>query len=353
MNILTKTWRKLTGVKELNFYARADVKDLFNYTSEEGSIDDYMQKGYGENPYINQVINKISQTVARLPLEYGNPQAEQLIKKPNQYQFKNDFFEAITASLLAGGTAIIYQEETYVGLPDKVEVLNIQYFEPYFDGNMDFMYGIYDRGNGIQTKVLPQEMIVVRFNNILDTGENAWWGGSPLRALKNVYEASNDLFKAQAHLFKNKGAVGFLSSQDSSLPLTPKERDNIDNSMKKRVGGASNYGKILTSSTPLQFVDIGKTPKDLLLNESSNMFLRIICSSMGVDSAIFNDPDNKTYNNRETAERSYYNDVCIPLMDKILEALNYTWNTNIEINLDEILAIQKADEETGIQPESE
>ena len=154
------------------------------------------------------------------------------------------------------------------------------------------------------------------------------------------YLASNEVINAQRHLFKNKGAVGFITSTDSQLPLTPKERTEIDNQFRNnRIGGSDNYGKILTSSTPVNYTEIGKSPKDLMLDTASVAFLRIICSSFGVD--------------RLEATRDYYNDVCIPLMNKILQSLNYQWGSNIEVNLDEILAIQKEDEKTGVQPKEQ
>ena len=349
--------KKVLGLKtkSVGFYSQRQVRDLFNNSfDEEQNISNYINEGYALNPYVNQVINRIAKTVGRLPLTYNSPEAERLLERPNGSMFQNDFFEALITSLLATGNAFGYCEGNFMGVPDEVKILNTQYLDPYFDGEGEFKYAIYDNGNGRQIKVLPSELIHIKFANIIDTGDDQWFGTSPLGALQKTYLASNEVINAQRHLFKNKGAVGFITSTDSQLPLTPKERNEIDNQFRNnRIGGSDNYGKILTSSTPVNYTEIGKSPKDLMLDTASVAFLRIICSSFGVDSALFNDPQNKTYNNRLEATRDYYNDVCIPLMNKILQTLNYQWSSNIEVNLDEILAIQKEDEKTSLSDLSE
>ena len=354
-NLRRKIGSKLLGldVKSVGFYSKREIQDLFNNSfDEEANFNNYLLKGYAENPFVNQVINRISKTVARLPLTSTSAEALELIAKPNDDMFQIDLFEAIVTSLLSSGNAFAYSEGYYgIGVPDDLKVLSVIYLDPYFDGEGNFAYAIYDNGNGRQTKILPAELIHIKFANIVDTGDDQWYGLSPLRALQKTYTASNEVINAQNHLFKNKGAIGFVSSSEATLPLTAKERQKIDQQFTERSGGSNQYGKILTSDVPMTYTEIGKTPKDLMLDTASTSFLRVICSSFGVDSALFNDPQNKTYNNRQDATRDYYNDVCIPLMQRILQAFNYSWKVEIEINTDEILAIQKDDEKTGVQPE--
>ncbi len=351
-NLRQKLGEKLLNVKSVGFYSKKEVQDLFNSSfDEEANLTNYLLKGYGENPFVNQVINRIAKTVARLPLTSNSQEALTLLEKPNDNMFQNDFFEALLTSLLSTGNAFGYSEGYYgIGVPTEVKVLSVIYLDPYFDGDGNFIYAIYDNGNGRQTKILPTELLHIKFANILDQDEEAWFGLSPLRALQKTYTASNEVINAQNHLFKNKGAIGFVSSSEATMPLTPKARKSIDEQFTRKTGGSGQYGKVLTSDVPMSYTEIGKTPKDLMLDTASISFLRVICSSFGVDSALFNDPQNKTYNNRLEATRDYYNDVCIPLMERILQAFNYTWKVDIEVNKDEILAIQKDDEKTGVQP---
>jgi len=70
------------------------------------------------------------------------------------------------------------------------------------------------------------------------------------------------------------------------------------------------------------------SPTDLQLVENGVINLRAICNVFGVDSSLFNDPENKTYANRAEAEKSFYTSCIMPLSNKIAE--KYTsfiaWN---------------------------
>ena len=317
----------------------------------EYSAQDGILNGYARNPLINQVINKIAQTIGGLPLKYGNTQEEQFIGKPNSLDFKSEFFEKIAISLLATGNAFIYSEDYISGIPSEAEVLRTQDLSPDFDINSVPYSFHYERGQGVEVTILPNELIHIKLPNLIDNGENSFWGVSPIRALKSVYDTSNDIFEAQSHIFKNKGVTGVISSGDAMLPLTPQQREDLDRTYKNRLGGADKYNSIKTVEAPVQYTQIGESPKDLLMGETTKDFLRIICSSFGVDSALFNDPDNKTYSNREEAKKDYYNDVVMPLMNKILEAINYSYGMKIEVDVAGIETLNPNENENGIQSE--
>ena len=322
-----------------------------NRQDAEYSANDGIINGYSRNPLINQVINKIAQTCAGLPLTYGNSQEEALIKKPNQQDFKSEYFEKIVISLLSTGNAFLFSEDYISGLPKESYVLRTQDLDPNFgEFNIPFNYD-YDAGNGYFKTILPNELVHIKLPNVIDNGQDSFWGVSPIRALKRVYDTSNDIFEAQAHIFKNKGATGIVSSSDSMMPLTPNQQEELDRTYKNRLGGVSNYNAIKTVAAPIQYTKIGENPKDLLMGETTKDFLRIICSSFGVDSALFNDPDNKTYSNREEAKKDYYNDVIMPLMNKILEAINYSYGMNLQVDTDGIETLNPNEDENGIQPE--
>jgi len=54
-----------------------------------------------------------------------------------------------------------------------------------------------------------------------------------------------------------------------------------------------------------------------------------MCNVLGLDSSLFNDPANKTFNNRLEAEKAMYTNVIMPLADKIASKHNnYIVNTH-------------------------
>lgn len=318
--------------------------------TNERSIDAFVQRGYVKNAIINQVVNRISKTTAGVPFTCTNAELSNLLEKPNESDFQEDFIEKAVISLLVTGNAFFYFGEGYTfGIPNEIKVLRTQDVSPVFTSSGELAYLEYDRGDGLaDLKILSNEFIHVKMPNVVDKGENAFFGLSPLRSLVDVYEASNDVLQAQQVLMKNKGAVGLISSDDANMPMTPAQRKDLDEALKSRVGGATNFGKILTTGGKARYIDIGKTPKDLELNDTNKMLLRLICSSFGVDSALFNDPDNKTYNNRKEATIDYYNDVVFTIWKKVFRAFEWQFSCNFEILKEEISIFKVNEDEKGI-----
>ena len=80
------------------------------------------------------------------------------------------------------------------------------------------------------------------------------------------------------------------------------------------------------------------SPSDLKLLEGIVSSLRIICSVYGMPSVLFNDNERSTFNNFEQAVKIAFNDVYIPLGNKvdreISRFLNNKLNTNEFIKID-------------------
>jgi phage portal protein BeeE len=67
---------------------------------------------------------------------------------------------------------------------------------------------------------------------------------------------------------------------------------------------------------------MGLSPVDLQLLESEKITLRELCNVYGVNSALFNDPDNKTYNNMKEAKKEMLTQVVLPELVLIRDAFN-------------------------------
>ena len=67
---------------------------------------------------------------------------------------------------------------------------------------------------------------------------------------------------------------------------------------------------------------MGLSPSDLQLLDQGIISLRALCNAYHVDSSLFNDPANKTFNNRKEAEKSFWSEAVIPEMIKTMNGLN-------------------------------
>jgi hypothetical protein len=64
------------------------------------------------------------------------------------------------------------------------------------------------------------------------------------------------------------------------------------------------------------------SPTDLKLIENHVTQLRKFCNLWSVDSSLFNDPANKTFNNRKEATKALYNEAVLPVLNRFLTGLN-------------------------------
>ena len=80
--------------------------------------------------------------------------------------------------------------------------------------------------------------------------------------------------------------------------------------------GPRNFGKIKVTNKDLSFIQMAMSSTDLQLVEKGVINLRAICNVFGLDSSLFNDPANKTFNNRAEAEKALYTNAVIPISEK-------------------------------------
>ena len=293
------------------------------YTYDDRNFAEFVANGYGRNPYVFMVIDKIAQLIANLPLILCDdeeeiieaPELMELLKNPSIQESGAEFIYRVISSYLATGNAIIY-ETTAIGFgqPSSLECAIVQDVEIRTDtGTLQGIPVTYDInyvGN------IPADRVLhIKRPNIL---YKSVWGLSSLHSGQKIYTASNNTFTAQASIHDNRGASGIVSSASADIPMQPKERDEVQRQFQINTAGAHNTGINYVSSVPMQYTAIGMNATDLRLLEHNIQSLRDVCSLFGVDSSLFNDPANKTYNNRKEAQKALYTDVVLPLANDVV-----------------------------------
>ena len=146
-------------------------------------------------------------------------------------------------------------------------------------------------------------------------------GLSPLQAGANAVLRSNSAYEASTKAFQNGGMAGILF-QDGGADLTEPQRQGLQDHIDAKVAGSGNYKQILAASSKMGWLKIGESPVDLGVIESLNMDLRTLCNLYHVNSAIFNDPTNKAYNNVSEARKAAITDAVLPELTAMRDAFN-------------------------------
>lgn len=246
----------------------------------------------------------------------------ELINSPNVgkgYSW-NDIEEQLLIYLLCSGNAYLFGQTGLSNLiveldilpPSNVRIIaNNNFFMPekkykFCISNSEF---IFDRENIAHFKL---------FNPAYTTIEESNYGLSPIAVASMVIQSSNDRAEADAALLQNRGAIGMITDK-SQRPMLPDEARKVQEDWNNSTVGPHNFGKIKVTNKDLSYIQMAMSSADLQLIEKGVINLRSFCNLFGLDSSLFNDPENKTYNNRKEAEKAMFTNAIMPLSNKLSE----------------------------------
>ncbi len=305
-----------------------------------------IQDGYASNTDLYAIIKKISETGAnydyvlqikvdgkweRVEEDKSNDTWERdlikLLKQPNDDQDWFSYMEQsigyllMTGESFTKGTPIVgyegFYSSIYIAPSNYVNVIEEDNKFPVSPES----YEIDNISSGNDEKVPKSEMLFVRYFNPTDYGVESARGLSPLQAGYLSLLASNEVNIANAEILKNKGASGIISN-DSGKPMTDPERTKFQDLLDKLLGGGKKAGKAIASSAKVSWTQLGMSPTDLKIIESGVFKLRQLCNLFSEDSSLYNDPANKTFNNRKEATKAHHNEAVLPVVNRLLRGLN-------------------------------
>ncbi len=286
-------------------------------------------KGYGENPYVFAVINRIAERSVSIPYRIVNKEGEEvenpnpfftaLLNSPNDEGLTETLYR-LFANKLANEAFVI--ETTSLGfdqitgfiVPNSQDVMiNVDAFGRVLSYDYSYL------GNSALS-VPPDKVLHIKRPDITSQLRN---GRSNLIAGAKVYQSNNEVWNSEAAIHKNKGITGVLY-QDGSRPSTPTEQKELQKQYEESHTGPVNFGKVKVSPIKLGYVPMGMNLNDLKSIEARLDHLRAICMLYNVDSKLFNDPSASTYNNMSEAKLGLITDAVLPLLEKVMNEL-FQW----------------------------
>lgn len=330
MGIFSNWFQDNTEIPEVSVY---QIGSNFDIGKTEGVIE----KGYISNGDVYSIVKKIADNAKHIPRELWRKDSDDWVKvtegdlyeivtkKPNDQQNIHDFVEQSVTNLLTKGNTFRRGRRTPGFGEAFQEIIMVNNNIITIDCKIeDFNYipKQYKLELGTNKLIVPvEDMNHVKFYNPSDYGMVSCLGLSPLQAGLLSLVASNDNKTAQSVLVRNQGIRGLITSR-SERAQTPEERNQIQQAADNRMMGASKFGKAIATSANVDFIQMGMDATQLKIIESAVMKLRDLCNLYGVDSSLFNDPANKTYNNRKEAEKAMFTNAVIPVNEKDIHSLS-------------------------------
>jgi HK97 family phage portal protein len=293
------------------YYKNAHVYSIVNKIATTGASFDY-EVEYKDNIKQNRFLDGLKE-------EY-----ESLFKRTNSEQTFDEFLtECFIQYSITGACFIKINKSIGYEVPTSLEVLATEFVNILRQNPIDKESTIigYEYTYGLSIKRYSVEDVIVIKNS--SPTKQVEKGVSPFYPALLSILSSNQIAEAENSIIQNKGAVGMIV-QKGEYPLTPSERRDLDDNLKSRIGGSSNMNKIITVNSEVDYIDMGKSPKDLELSALDINALRRICNTFNVPSVLFNDPSNTKYNNMSEAMKDFYTGTVIPLAEKFVDAFNYS-----------------------------
>ncbi len=318
-NLYKKSLHSYNNVSQWTPFKISLKKDISLEDSYESNVDAY------------SVVRKIVDVFKSVPwivekrLSDGtyelieNTTIHDLMANPNEgksYTWQ-DIDEQLLIYLLGNGNSYLHGEELN-GIIQEVDVLPSASVEAITSQNFFLPNVNYKFEFGVNKRTFDKDQLehIMLFNPSYTDVKESFNGLSAFEVAANVIEVGNDRWEADAHLLKNRGIAGMITDS-SQRPMSPEESKAVQESFDRDNSGTNKFGKIKVTNKDLRYIQMGMSSTDLELVKKGVITLRAMCNVFGLDSSLFNDPANKTFNNRKEAEKAMYTNAIIPIADKI------------------------------------
>lgn len=284
--------------------------------------------------------------------EVTNPAYSPVLRKPNHYQNRIQFFLCWVISKLTRGNTYVLKERDarqivtalHVLDPDRVKPLVAPDGEVYYELQADDLAGI-DGTVRVPATEIIHDILIPLYHPLV--GVSAW------HAMGAVVAQGLKIIEQTYKLFQNGSQPGGVLSGPGAIgPETAKRiQENWDNNF----AGEKNLGKVAVLGDGLKYEPMtGLTAVDSQLIEQLKWGDEKICSALHVPPFMVNVGPPPTYTNIEALTRQYYGQALQYLLEAIElcldEGLRLDASTGIEFDLDGLFRMDTA---TQVKTEAE
>lgn len=297
------------------------------------------RNGFCRNPIVYRCVSLISQAAASVPLKVCDDGVDcdqhpllDLLSKPNLRQAGPKFLETVFGHLLISGNAYVISvrlnteiHELYCLDPAKVSLLDDEDGWPtryrYTSGNGETVY----RAVGDDAEILH----IGLFNPVDDVN-----GLSPLSASHMALDIHNAASWWNKALLDNSarpsGALVYAASSGDNL--SDEQFARLKSELEEGYSGATRAGRPMVLEGGLDWKAMGYSPRDMDFLQAKNGAAREIALAFGVPPMLLGIPGDNTYANYQEANRAFWIQTVIPLVEKTLADLGNWLASEFEDN---------------------
>lgn len=252
------------------------------------------------------------------------------LKRPNENQSQDQFFESLFGFRILSGEANIWGNSGDLLDTDgefaELQILPTQYVDDYYDPAD--LYGI-----------LGYRLTVGKGINIAKENLARWKNWHPdfdgvtrihMRGLSVVkvawknYLMEDNGGSAMANMLKNGGAKGALSPAVVGTTPTRLSDTQLSEAIRQvniKINGNENANSIGVLAGPYDYLNFGMSAVDMQIVEIMNLTMHQWCRMLGLPTVLF-DSEHTSDNNYQNALRDVVTNTIVPMMASVRDVLN-------------------------------
>lgn len=265
----------------------------------------------------------------RVWTETKNPAYSPVLRKPNHFQNRIQFFENwVNSKLARGNTYVLLRRDgrnvvvaMYVLNPDRVRPLVSDDGQVFYELHTDNLSGI----EAVNVIVPARDIIHDRFNCLF----HPLVGISPLYASALAATHGTNIQRAGARLAAN----GVRPSGILSAPgrIAPEQALQVKEVWENQYAGAAGANKIAVLGDGMKFEPLTMTSEEAQLIEQLKYTAEVVCSTYHVPPYKIGIGQQPTYNNVQALNVEYYSQCLQVLIESIEVCLDEGLNTGDDL----------------------
>jgi HK97 family phage portal protein len=291
-------------------------------------------------------IRLVEQDANMIWTETTSPAFSPVLRKPNGYQNRIQFFESWMLSKLIQGNAYVLKERDARGIVTDLYVLDPRSVYPYVAPNGDVYYrlGTDNLAEVAQENTVPATEVI---HDLTTIRYHPLCGIPPLVAAALPATQGLRIQSQSTFFFENKAQPGGILTAPGEIKQTTAQRIKEFWSTEFQAGKS---GKIAVLGDGLKFEALSMTAVDSQLIEQLGLSAKMVCSAFGVPAHMVGVADPPSYVNIEALNQQYYSQCLQKHFEHIELALDeglglvdvpgHTYGT--EFDLDDLLRMDTA-----------
>jgi HK97 family phage portal protein len=236
--------------------------------------------------------------------ETTNAAFSPVLRKPNGFQNRIQFFESWMSSKLARGNTYVLKQRDGRGVVTALYVLNPDRVQPLVSDDGQVFYRLSQDNlaavTDADTIVPAREMIHDRMNPLF----HPLVGISPLYAAALACTQGTNIQRASARLAANGVRPGGILTAPGRI--NPEDAKRLKETWESQYGGAAGATKIAILGDGLKFESLTMTADDAQLIEQLKFTAEMVCSAYHVPPYKIGVGQQPTYNNVQALNVEYY-----------------------------------------------